>query len=57
MNYYTDDITWCSNKKCTRMTCERNPKNIRPSVIQKEYSFADLEGTIYCSKTKKGEIT
>lgn len=47
--YYTDDITWCSNRRCNSKRCERNPKRIRPNPI-KEYSFADLENTAYCIK-------
>lgn len=49
--YYSDDITWCSNRRCGNKKCERNPKRIRPSF--KEYSFADLEGTAYCKKKKE----
>lgn len=48
--YYTDDITWCSNRKCNKK-CERNPKRIRWTPC-KEYSFADLENTKYCIKTE-----
>ena len=52
--YYTDDITWCSNRRCSNRRCnnkkcERNPKRIRFNPF-KEYSFADLEGTAYCIK-------
>ena len=50
--YYTDDITWCSNRKCNKK-CDRNPKLIKFTPV-KEYSFADLDGTVYCAK-KKGE--
>ena len=50
--YYSDDITWCSNRKCERK-CRRNPKLIRIlSPMTKLYSFADLEGTSYCEKEK-----
>lgn len=49
--YYTDDITWCSNRKCNKK-CERNPKRIRWTPC-KEYSFADLENTEYCIKKQK----
>lgn len=56
--YYTDDITWCSNMKCNNKKCERNPNRIRRQPY-KMYFFADLDGTIYCAKTtqkkKEGE--
>lgn len=51
MDYYTEDITWCSKKDCGRTTCERNRKRIRPTT--KPLSFADLEHTDYCPKNKK----
>ena len=50
--YYTDDITWCSNRRCNNKKCERNPKNIRFTPF-KEYSVSDLENTAYCVKTKR----
>lgn len=50
--YYTDDITWCRNRRCNNKKCERNPKRIRWTPC-KEYSFADLDGTDYCEKTKR----
>lgn len=50
VDYYTDDITWCSNRRCNKK-CERNPKRIRMTPC-KEYSFADLENTAYCAKTE-----
>lgn len=27
MKYYSDDITWCDNRKCTCMKCELNVKH------------------------------
>ena len=42
-----EDITYCSNKECSNISCERHPKNIRRVML---HSFADLEGTEYCSK-------
>lgn len=49
--YYSDDITWCDNKKCNITRCQRNPKNIRPSF--KPFSFASLENTEFCLKNRK----
>ena len=49
--YYSDDITWCSNRRCGNKKCERNPTRIKPTAF-KAYSFADLEGTAYCKKEK-----
>lgn len=53
--YYTDDITWCSNRRCNNKKCERNPKRIRFTPF-KEYSFSDLDGTAYCVKTTRTPI-
>lgn len=48
---YSDDITWCSNRDCTRKKCKRNPMNIRKDAPPtKMFSFADFEGTQYCIK-------
>lgn len=49
MSYHTEDITWCMNKYCTVTKCERNPKHIKQ---MKSHSFAYLEGTDYCEKSK-----
>lgn len=48
--YYSDDITWCMNRNCKVMKCERNPKHIR---YPRNHSFAILEGTEYCMKEEK----
>ncbi len=49
--YYSDDITFCTNKKCTTTKCMRNPKNIRVHDIP--HSFADLDGNKnYCLKER-----
>lgn len=45
--YHSEDITYCMNKKCKIMKCERNPKHIREL---KPHSFAYLEDTEYCEK-------
>ena len=45
----TEDITYCTNDKCTIKTCVRNPKNIKQHGIH--HSFAHLEGNpLYCPK-------
>lgn len=49
---YTDDILWCSNRRCNTKKCKRNPKRIRFTPF-KEYSFAELDGTDYCVKSKR----
>ena len=47
-----EDITYCSNTKCTLKKCMRNPKNIRNKFIC--HSFADLENKKgYCLKVKE----
>lgn len=33
----SEDITFCANKKCAHMKCERNPKHIRLPI---PHSFA-----------------
>lgn len=49
-----EDITWCTNTKCTLTKCMRNPKNIRNKFI--DHSFADLENKKgYCLKVEKKE--
>ena len=53
MGYHSEDITWCSNRKCTVLKCERNPKHIKQ---MREHSFAELENTDYCPKSKKGGV-
>lgn len=53
---YSDDITWCSNRKCTRTKCKRNPMHIRKDApLTKMFSFADFKGTKYCIKAKEME--
>lgn len=50
--YWSEDITFCTNKKCTLTRCMRNPKNIRHHDIP--HSFADLDGIEnYCLKVNK----
>ena len=50
--YHSDDITFCTNKKCTITKCMRNVKNIRHHEIT--HSFADLDGNKdYCLKVKE----
>ena len=45
--YHSEDITYCMNRECKVMKCERNPKNIKE---MKPHSFASLEDTDYCEK-------
>lgn len=45
------DITFCMNRKCNIMKCERNPKHIKGG--KGYYSFAFLEDTEDCMKKKK----
>lgn len=45
-----EDKTYCANTECTNISCGRNPKNIRRVML---HSFADLEGTEYCSKEEE----
>ena len=50
--YHSEDITFCTNKKCTITKCMRNPKNIQNHSIN--HSFADLDGNKdYCLKVKE----
>ena len=48
----SDDITFCTNKKCTLTKCVRNQKNIKHWDIP--HSVADLDGNKdYCLKEKE----
>ena len=38
MSWFSDDITFCANKKCKDLKCYRNPKNIKHHDIP--HSFA-----------------
>lgn len=45
--YYTQDITFCSNRECENKKCKRNHCHIDWSV--KPYqSFCNFENTQYC---------
>ena len=45
--YFSQDITFCSNRECKNKKCRRNSCHIDWSV--KPYqSFADFENTQYC---------
>ena len=46
----SEDITFCMNRKCRYLKCERNPKNIKHLDIP--HSFAELEYTDDCIKGK-----
>ena len=52
MEYYSQDITFCSNGRCTRKTCERHKSNVNWAA-KPYHSFADFDGTQYCPKAKK----
>ena len=52
--YYSDDVTWCANRECDIIECERNQKNIRKTVPFSKYlSITNLEGTSLCIKEKE----
>lgn len=44
----SEDITFCANKGCPNMKCERNPKHIRLPI---SHSFALFRS---CPKWKEG---
>ena len=48
----SEDITYCMNENCNEMKCFRNPKHIKQMI---PHSFAFLEGTEDCYKTRKGD--
>lgn len=47
------DITYCSNRKCTKKKCERNQANV-PFPYMDRW-LADLEWTEYCIKKRRGK--
>lgn len=47
--YYSQDITFCSNRKCVRESCARHQCHVRWDLKQYQ-SFADFDGTKYCPK-------
>ena len=50
-HWHSDDITFCTNKKCTITKCMRNQKNIRVHNIP--HTVADLDGNKnYCLKVR-----
>ena len=46
-DYYSQDITFCSNKKCKRESCMRHQCHIRWD-LKFFQSIADFEGTKHC---------
>lgn len=48
--YHSEDITYCMNRNCNIMKCERNPKHIKQL---KPHSFAFFEDTEDCKKRGK----
>ena len=53
MKYYSDDITWCDNRKCTVTDCQMNQVHRRKNSLKPYYSCSHFEGTQYCIKTQK----
>ena len=51
--YYSDDITYCDNRRCNLKSCERHPRRIRLAPVTKTFSFAHLEGTEFCIKEER----
>ena len=51
MEYYSQDITFCSNRKCRNKKCERNACHIN-WALKPYHSFADFENTQYCLKKR-----
>ena len=45
----SEDITFCANRGCQDMKCERNPKHIRIFCIPHSYAFFEE-----CPKWKPG---
>lgn len=45
-----EDITFCANRKCNCHKCARHPNKVKLPI---PHSFADLENTQYCKKTRK----
>lgn len=37
--WFSDDITFCANKKCKDKSCYRNPKNIKHRGIPHSFSM------------------
>lgn len=52
--YFSQDITFCSNRKCKRRGCKRHHFNADWSV-KKYHSFSDFTNTQYCPKGKGAE--
>jgi hypothetical protein len=51
-NYYNQDITFCSNRKCKVTKCKRHYSHAN-WAIKPYHSFADFEDTQYCFKKKR----
>lgn len=50
--YYSQDITFCSDRKCRRRGCQRHHSHANWSV-KPCHSFADFKNTNYCPKNVK----
>ena len=50
-DYYSEDITFCANRKCSKESCMRHLENYRG--IKPYISVSDFTGTVYCPKENK----
>ena len=50
--YHSEDITFCSDKKCTTTSCMRHLSNHKP-YIKPFISVSDFKGTSMCPKHNK----
>ena len=53
VRWICQDITFCSNRKCERKTCQRHHSNADFSV-KPYHSFCDFTDTQYCPSRKDG---
>ena len=49
----SQDMTFCSDKKCKLKKCELNPCHINWAVGMPYRSFADFANTKYCLKNEQ----
>lgn len=50
--YFSQDITFCTNSRCTNKSCFRNQCHIRWDV-KRYHSFSDFDGTKNCPKAMR----
>ena len=53
--WISQDMTFCKNRKCNRIECDRHYSHIDWSIAPPWRSFAPFEGTKCCLKVKGGE--